>query len=190
MNLLCVCSAFLVCVLFVCFVYGLCIVFVCFQCVFMNLLRALLRLSCVLCMFRIGCVCVSFLYIANTFSHELAVRLFLNFVCFVYGSCIVFAYFQYCLMHLLCVFLVCCVCCVCLVVWLFGCVFLDLFGCLFGCFFACLVVGLLFGCLFVFLVVWLCVWLIVWLRAWLLACFGCLVCWLFGCLFGSRVVLG
>ena len=90
-------SAFLVCFLRVCFVYGLCIVPVCFQCAFVNLLRAFLHLSCVCFVCVSRRVCVSFLYISNTFLPCACCVFFSAFgvcvcVCFADGPCVVFAY--------------------------------------------------------------------------------------------------
>ena len=60
-------SAFLVCALRVCFVYVLCIVFACFRCFFMNLLRVVMQLSCVIACV-LGKVCLPFLFIFNVSS--------------------------------------------------------------------------------------------------------------------------
>ena len=79
----------------------------------MNLLRAVLRLSCVLfCMCRVGFVC-RFCIFNICLMNLLCVFLHVVRVCAAYGSCIVSAYTQHCSMHLLCVFCICCVCCVC-----------------------------------------------------------------------------
>ena len=84
MNLLCVCFS-MSCV---CFVRVFRVRVMYRACVFpMRFFSELVACAsafvvCVLCVFRVVCVCVSFLYIANTVSHELAVFVFfLNFVC-------------------------------------------------------------------------------------------------------------